>query len=114
MKSYLILVLSALFLCVSCINNPLDSISEEEHQTGKSIRYQLTKSNTAVIEDSLTVMSKLQKDVNHLMMNRIIFKDSVYVLSIKREDAIFLGVPEDTYDKYVDYVNTLNTKVTDL
>ena len=48
------------------------------------------------------------------MMNRIIYRDSVYTLSIKRQDAIFLGIPEDTYDKYVDYVNTLNTKVTDL
>ena len=113
MKSYLTLVLSAL-LCVSCISNPLDTKQEDLHQTGKSQGYPLTKSNVTTAEDSLVVMSKLQKDVNHLMMNRIIYRDSVYTLSIKRQDAISLGIPEDTYDKYVDYVNTLNTKVTDL
>lgn len=58
--------------------------------------------------DSLFMMNKIQKDVDHLMMNRIIFKDSVYVLAIRREDAIFLGVSEETYDRYVEYVEGLN------
>ena len=58
--------------------------------------------------DSLFMMNKIQKDLDHLMMNRIIFKDSVYVLAIRREDAIFLGVSEETYDRYVEYVEGLN------
>lgn len=70
----------------------------------------LTKSGMerSVQGDSLFMMNKIQKDVDHLMMNRIIFKDSVYVLAIRREDAIFLGVSEETYDRYVEYVEGLN------
>ena len=41
-------------------------------------------------------------------MSRIIFKDSVYILAIKRQDAIFLGVSEETYDRYMEYVEKLN------
>lgn len=70
----------------------------------------LTKSGMerSVQGDSLFMMNKIQKDLDHLMMNRIIFKDSVYVLAIRREDAIFLGVSEETYDRYVEYVEGLN------
>ena len=62
----------------------------------------------AVLEDSLAVMSKLQSDVDYLMMSRVLQKDGVFVLAIKREDALFFGISEAVYDHYVDYVNQLN------
>lgn len=62
-------------------------------------------------EDSLIIMSKLQSDVDNLMMGRVIFKDSVFILSIKKKDANFLGVSEDVYDRYLDYVDKLNEQL---
>ena len=38
--------------------------------------------------------------------------NNTFVLSIKREDAIFLGIPSELYDSYVDYVEKLNNNMT--
>lgn len=66
---------------------------------------------SSVIEnelDTLLSMSRVQSDVNNLMMGRIVVIDSVFVLSLKEEDALFLGVSEEIYDKYLEYVERLN------
>lgn len=66
---------------------------------------------TSVIEnelDTLLSMNRVQSDVNNLMMGRIVVIDSVFVLSLKKEDALFLGVSEEIYDKYLEYVERLN------
>jgi len=106
--SFIVIVLA--LLC-SCINNPLDSRFEDYSENDKRLRSLVSKSVFVEHEDSLTMMSKLQKDENFLMMSRIVFKDSVYVLGIKRQDAIFLGVSEDVYDQYVEYVSSLNNSL---
>ena len=110
MKPHLRLLLMQ-FLCVSCINNPLDSKHEDHNKHDSPLRTLLTKTSSTFQEDTLTMMSKTQKDVDYLMMNRVIFKDSIFVLSIKRQDAIFLGVPEDVYERYAEYVLKLNENV---
>lgn len=56
----------------------------------------------------MKIMSKLQSDVDNLMMGRVFKKDSLYVLAIKKDDALSLGVSEDVYDKYLDYIDRLN------
>ena len=104
----LCMTLIGLVVLYSCINNSLDSKQEDLENKDSPLRTLLTKSTPAQQEDSLVVMSRLQKDVNHLMMNRIIFRDSVYVLAIKKHEALFLDVPEDVYDHYVEYVYSLN------
>jgi len=102
-------ILMMLIFCSACINNPLDSKQEDHICKDNPLRALLTKSASINHqEDSLTMMSRLQKDVDHMMMNRIIFKDSIYVLAIRRQDAAFLGVSEDVYDRYVEYVSGLN------
>lgn len=50
-------------------------------------------------------------DVDNLMMGRVIQQDSIFILAIKREDALFLGVSADIYDKYIDYVDRLNEQL---
>ena len=42
--------------------------------------------------------------------SRIVLRDSIYVLSINREAASYLGVSQEVYDKYLDYIEELNTK----
>lgn len=56
-------------------------------------------------------MSKLQADVDNMMRGRVIQKDSVFVLAIKKEDALFLGINEDVYERYLDYVDRLNEQL---
>lgn len=50
-------------------------------------------------------------DVDNLMMGRVIQQGSIFILAIKREDALFLGVSADIYDKYIDYVDRLNEQL---
>ena len=104
----LCMTLIGLVILYSCISNPLDSKQEDLGNNDSPLRTLLTKSAPIQQEDSLVIMSRLQKDVNYLMMNRIVFKDSVYVLAIKKHEALFLDVPEDVYDHYVEYVYSLN------
>ena len=109
MKQYLTFFMTVLLACISCVDNPLDSKQENHSKKDTSLRSILTKSGTIYPqEDSLTMMNKIQKDVDYLMMNRIILKDSVFILGIKRQDALFIGVSEDVYDRYVEYVARLN------
>jgi hypothetical protein len=56
------------------------------------------------------IKSRLQADLDNLMMGRIIYVDSMYVLAIKKEDALFLGVTDEIYDSYLGYVERLNEK----
>lgn len=37
-------------------------------------------------------------DVDNLMMGRVIQQNSIFILAIKREDALFLGVSADIYE----------------
>ena len=97
------------FMLPSCVEHlaVMDDVPLEDH-TKKSGLNMLSTRAEAVQEDSLAVMSKLQSDVDYLMMSRVLQKDGVFVLAIKREDALFFGISEAVYDHYVDYVNQLN------
>ena len=90
------------------MENTIDSQHTEEQDKPRTLRSLMTRSSSVPQEDSLTMISKLQSDVDNLMMGRVIKKDSVFILAIKREDALFLGVSEDVYDKYLDYIDRLN------
>ncbi|MBO7279045.1 MAG: hypothetical protein J6U70_05540 [Bacteroidales bacterium] len=106
MKRFFYLVL--LILSYSCVDHSMDPQYLDEQEKTGGLRSLITKSPSTPQEDSLTIMSKLQSDVDNLMMGRVIKKDSLFVLAIKREDALFLGVSEDVYDKYLDYIDRLN------
>lgn len=98
-------------LLVSCVENIVDTQYEDVEQTQKRLcNILMTKSPDIIQEDTLKAMSRHQSDVNTLMMGRVVWRDSVFVLSIKREDALFLGVSEDIYNKYLKYVKGLNDK----
>lgn len=103
-----ILFIASFLSLTSCVDNSVDSqqIINNERRTLRSIM-----TRTSVIEnelDTLLSMSRVQSDVNNLMMGRIVVIDSVFVLSLKKEDALFLGVSEEIYDKYLEYVERLN------
>lgn len=101
------------FLLASCVENTVESQLVEGADDSRALRSLLTKSVGSHQEDSLTMLSKLQSDVDYLMMGRVIQKDSLFVLAIKKEDALFLGVTEDVYDKYLDYVVRHNEQLSE-
>ena len=54
------------------------------------------------------MLNKLQSDVDNLMMGRVVNKNGTFVLAISREAAGYYGVPDEVYDMYLEYVETLN------
>ncbi len=42
------------------------------------------------------------------MLGRIILADGVYTRLISKEDALFFGISEETYERYVAYTEELN------
>lgn len=71
MKRYFYVTI-LLFLCCACVENTVDSQHVEEHDGPRTLRSLLTKSSMMPQEDSLTIMSKLQSDVDNLMMGRVL------------------------------------------
>lgn len=95
----------------ACIDNSIDSQEINNEEKPRTINTLLTKSLNTEQEDSITIISKLQSDIDYLMMGRVIKKDSIFILAIKKNDALFLGVSEEEYDKYLDYVDRLNESI---
>lgn len=96
-----------LLICSSCVRNSIDD-NYKGLNSSRTLKSILTKSSSMVQEDTIVKMSKLQSDVDNLMMGRVIMQDSVFILSIKKEDALFLGVSEEVYENYLDFVDRLN------
>ena len=103
-----------LLLSISCYVVPqeIDAMKKCQESEGRLCKSATTRSAYVIADDSLTMICNVQGDLNNLMLGRIIKQDEVYVLSIKREDAIFLGVSNELYDIYVDYVGRLNNRET--
>lgn len=107
MKKFLLIFL---FLSiVSCSRNILEGVSPEASTEVCDIESHLTKSGAPSCQmDSLELAVFFQTDKDHIMINRVIFKDSVYVLGISRSSAYDIGISKDLYDKYLEYVDELN------
>ena len=104
--------LSAVFVAIlfseACIQDNVDSSAiDVPKKRPKRVEDIITRSNIEQ-PDSLTMLNLMQSDIDNLMINRVTFRDGAYVLTIKREDALFLGVSEEVYDSYVEYVDKLN------
>ena len=98
----------AMLLLSSCIRHDekMDQIQKVE-QNVRSLEDLITRSSI-VQPDSMEMIHAMQSSVDNLMFNRVTFRDGAYILTIKREDAIFLGVSEEIYEDYVEYVAELN------
>lgn len=109
MKRTIIMLILLTMICLSCSRNVLefaDTIVDEQPLSIKSLA---TKSSAPTyLMDSLQLELLLQSDPDNLMINRIVFNDSIYSLTISRESAYDVGVTQETYDKYLDYLEQLN------
>ena len=105
-------IIGAMVMLNSCVSDPTEVDKNlPDHKTEhESLESLLTRSTAEDPVDSLTMMSRSQSDIDNLMISRIALRDSTYVLSINREAANYLGVSDEVYDRYLDYVDNLNTK----
>ena len=105
----LLLTATTLLLFSSCVEEKISSQQDVDglpHSLNSLLK---TKSAPISETDSLKILSKLQSSIDNLMLGRVLMKDSVYILAIKKEDALFLGVSEDVYNQYLEYVDNLNS-----
>ena len=118
MKRILYLI-SALALFVACDENTVDSMqtSSDEKDEPKTLYDYMNRSRSNVssaLTDSLKILSIAQSDVNTMMMNQVCQKDGIFILAISRTDALSLGVSDELYDYYVDYVARLNEQLAEI
>ena len=72
-------VFSLLFLCTACIENVIDSRGREEQNEPQSLYSLIGGTKTPdTQEDSLTMVSRTQSNVDNLMMGRVVRKDSMF------------------------------------
>ena len=110
MKKFIVFV-SALLLFSSCVEEQV-APQQENNETKRHLRSLLkTKSSPLSPADSLKILSVIQSDLDNLMLGRVIMKNGKYILSVKKEDALFLGVSEVVYNKYIEYVDNLNASL---
>lgn len=107
-----LLCVALLIIASACVNKKINGSSVESESSEKSIieRFK-TKSIGLNDLDSLKLKSRMQSDFDNLIMNRIVFRDSMYVLSLSKESASIIGIPESLYNRYVDYIRELNNQL---
>ena len=72
-----------LLICSSCVRNSIDE-NDKGLNSSRTLKSILTKSSSMVQEDTIVKMSKLQSDVDNLMMGRVIMQDSYSFFLLKR------------------------------
>lgn len=97
--------------CTLQEHSPSEPPSEDVPLTLKSV-LATTRSAAGETLDSAYVRSRIQSDKDIFMLNRVVFKNGVYILALKESDAAFLGISSEIYGRYVDYVNNLNEQLT--
>ena len=101
----------ALLLFSSCVEEQVSPLRGGDEPQNSFKALLKTKSAPLSKLDSLKILSNIQSDVDNLMLGCVIMKDSIYVLAIKKEDAVFLGVSDDVYTRYQEYVEDLNSSL---
>ena len=90
------------FLC-SC-----DDIREEDVAVPESLEGQEKVLCTRSVCDSLNVLQVMQSDIDVIMLNHINLAEGRYSLNLSEEDALSIGVDEETYSHYKAMVDELN------
>ena len=104
--------LAALLLMTACVEELHNQVQTEKDDINSSPSARFRTKATGINDtDSLKVQSKIQSDVENLLMSRIVFRDSAYVLSLSQEAAAIIGIPNDIFNMYLGYVEELNMQL---
>ena len=96
----------------ACVEEQHNQVQTEKDDIDSSPSARFRTKATGINDtDSLKVQSKIQSDMENLLMNRIVFRDSAYVLSLSQDAAAIIGIPNDIYNRYLGYVEELNRQL---
>ncbi|MBE6201801.1 MAG: hypothetical protein E7134_06425 [Rikenellaceae bacterium] len=110
MKYKTLTIFLIMLLMTSCLNSTLDTPIVERSEGNRTLHSLTTRSVPTIPDDSISIKSKQQSDLDLFMLSRIVQKDGNYVLAIKRQDALFLGVSESMYDFYLNLATEYNNQ----
>ena len=100
-----------LFLVCAC--SSVKEVSEDEQhlieQKGKPARIQTKAFLDHPAKDSLERVRRVQSDPAVILSKQVVADENgVFSLQISREDALAIGIPEEVYIQFVEYVDKLN------
>lgn len=104
-RMYLKIIMACLIAGSLC---SCDDIQEENVVTPESVEGQERVLCTRSVCDSLNVLQVMQSDIDVIMLNHINLTEGRYSLNLSEEDALSIGVDEETYSRYKTMVDELN------
>ncbi len=100
---YSTLIMSSLFCMVACTDKDIPNINIENSSIEQSDKEQ------SFVNDN-ELKHKMQSDKELLLADRIICKNSVFILDLSEEEAETLQIPTEMYRRCIQYVEELNNK----
>jgi hypothetical protein len=93
-------------MAVSCQDEYL--INQTRQNSADSQRFDYVKSRSMLSDEEY--LHLLQSDKMNMIIDRISYSDSAYVLNLTHEEAIILGIPDSLYIIATDIVTNYNTQ----
>lgn len=99
---YALLLVASIFIISSCAK---DEVSVNPYTNKQD---SLSTARGVLPTDSLNIKHGMQSMSDLILADRIVYKDSKYVLDLSKEEASDLSIPEIKYQEYVDRVEEMN------
>lgn len=103
-KSIILLAFLSVWVNSCKEDSSVESLIEEAVKTTKSA----DTSQTDIFSDEYKL--SIQSSVEGMLLDQIIYRDSMYVLNMTEEEAIDLKIPDSLYIQYTAIVNDLNAR----
>lgn len=103
MNTKLMLVLTFIMAVSSCIDS---DIIVEESNVNSGIAIDKSRQVNLTPDE---VLHKEQSNLENMLMDQIIYRDSAYILNMSKEEANDLTIPDSLYILYQKIVDDLNT-----
>lgn len=107
MKKLIIQTALLTLLIVSCTDN--DILKSNSLDT-ESVKIDSTKMVGKLPKDSLSIKHMMQSNSELIISDRIIYKNSNYILDLSPEEATQLSISDEVYQKYIKIVSEMNKK----
>lgn len=94
-----------IILIASCADN---DILPDKPFNGNAAEVDSIRTVGELPEDSLNIKYMMQTNSDLIISDRIIYKNSIYVLDLSLEEAKQLSISDDMYQKYIEIVSNMN------
>lgn len=103
MKKYTVFMFTTILLATSCKDSEIISDQAGANDTTRAISSEVNISSDEAIY-------KAQSDFENMLMDQVVYRDSVYILNMNRDEARDLTIPDSLYNVYTNLVEKLNGK----